>query len=167
MFDCRNPPFAITHISPEPIVENSFVNVSFGWAYKVVDFIVFPMGFTFDDDYIYVSFGKNDKDGWMVTLNKTGLLESMIPVRTKITGVSQYDHYNGTIYKDTFIGDANATVIQKYNRRGNSTNNFHHRGHHVGSHGNFLHHGGYHNASVDSHHAGHKGRFAPLQLTIK
>lgn len=106
------------------------MNVSFGWAYKVVDYIVFPMGFTFDDDYVYVSYGKNDRDGWMVTLNKTGLLQSLQPVKTKITGISRFDAGNGTIFPDTFVGEANATSLLHHNRRGNSTDAYHHRGHH-------------------------------------
>jgi predicted GH43/DUF377 family glycosyl hydrolase len=48
----REPPFAITHISPEPIVHPTMVNETLGWAYKVVDYIVFPMGFTVDDRYV-------------------------------------------------------------------------------------------------------------------
>jgi hypothetical protein len=51
-FPYREPPFAITHISPEPIVHPTMVNETLGWAYKVVDYIVFPMGFTVDDRYV-------------------------------------------------------------------------------------------------------------------
>mmetsp|Transcript_30287 Transcript_30287/g.41672 ORF Transcript_30287/g.41672 Transcript_30287/m.41672 type:complete len:382 (+) Transcript_30287:32-1177(+) len=92
----RNPPFAITRMSAEPIFHESFINETYGWAYKGVDFIVFPMGFTFDDDFIYVSYGKNDRDGWILKLNRSGLMESLKPVQSKILGVSDWEDSNIT-----------------------------------------------------------------------
>jgi predicted GH43/DUF377 family glycosyl hydrolase len=71
-----NPPFAITHISKEPIMHPLFINETIGgWAYKYVDYINFPMGFTVSGSHIYVSYGRNDKDGWILKLDKAGLLD--------------------------------------------------------------------------------------------
>ena len=93
----NKPPFGISGMSPEPIVANAMVNESWGWAYKVVDYIIFPMGFVFDDDYIHVSYGKNDKDGWVLTLNKTELLNSLVPVKYELIGASKLDDKNKVI----------------------------------------------------------------------
>ena len=98
----RDPPFAITHISPEPIIHPTMMNESFGWAYKVVDYIVFPMGFIFDDRYLYLSFGKNDKSGWSVKFEKEGLIASLKPVRTRVLGKSEFIEDTGEIIRNTY-----------------------------------------------------------------
>lgn len=89
-------------MSPEPIVHPSMVNDSLGWAYKVVDYIVFPMGFTFDKQHIHVSYGKNDKTGWMLKLDKEALINSLKPVRTHVIGTSTYNSNTGVIERNTF-----------------------------------------------------------------
>jgi predicted GH43/DUF377 family glycosyl hydrolase len=55
----RQPPFAITAISPSPIVGKNFYR---GPEYKTVKplRVVFPCGFVFDDRYIWVVYGKNE-----------------------------------------------------------------------------------------------------------
>lgn len=78
------PPFAITHITPEPIIPNAFYNETNGWAFKAIDYILFPMGLVVIDDVIFMSTGRNDKSGWMLKMNKTGLVEDMIPIETKV-----------------------------------------------------------------------------------
>lgn len=98
----RQPPFAITHMSAEPIVSHSFINESFGWAYKSVDYIVFPMGFLFDDNCIYVSYGKNDRDGWILKLNRSEFVRSLKPVKSKVLGMSDWDKESGTIIRNSF-----------------------------------------------------------------
>jgi hypothetical protein len=82
----RYPPFAIERISKEPLMTKSFVDEELGgWSYHSVDYITFPMGFTMDDDFIHVSYGRNDKNGWIVTLNKSALINDyMMPVKTRI-----------------------------------------------------------------------------------
>jgi hypothetical protein len=89
-------------MSPEPIIADSMMNVSLGWSYKVIDFIVFPMGFFYDDTYLYLSYGKNDKDGWIVKFNLTGLLDSLKPVKSHVVGVSQYNATSNEIYRHTY-----------------------------------------------------------------
>lgn len=84
-------------MSPEPIIHPTMVNETLGWAYKVVDYIVFPMGFTFDDRFLYVSYGKNDKTPWCLKLDKEGLIASLKPVRSKVLGSSVYDEVTGEI----------------------------------------------------------------------
>lgn len=74
------PPFRITHVTPNPIIPNSFYNETYGWAYRAIDYIVFPMGMVMRDDVLYLSSGRNDRSGWMATMNIAGLVDYMIEV---------------------------------------------------------------------------------------
>ena len=70
---CSDPPFNITHMSPEPIIHPTMVNESLGWAYKVVDYIMFPMSFELSSNStIILSYGKNDRNGWLIEFNLAG-----------------------------------------------------------------------------------------------
>jgi hypothetical protein len=60
------------------------------------------MGFVFDDDFIHVSYGKNDKEGWILKLNRTGFFESLRPVRSKVLGHSEWDRSTGKIAKGSY-----------------------------------------------------------------
>jgi predicted GH43/DUF377 family glycosyl hydrolase len=73
------PPFTITHISPEPIVGKQFYA---GPAYKTFKplRVVFPGGFIFDENYIWVAYGRQDHEIWVVKLDKKGLLQSLVPI---------------------------------------------------------------------------------------
>jgi len=79
-------------------MHDTFINESFGWAYRAVDYITFPMGFIDADPFIYLSYGKNDRDGWVLQLNKTGLLNSLRPVETVELGSSEWDKQTGKKY---------------------------------------------------------------------
>jgi predicted GH43/DUF377 family glycosyl hydrolase len=71
------PPFAITRMSPEPIVGEDFYT---GPSYKTWKpmRVVFPCGFIADEKYIYVVYGKQDHEMWVVKLDKENLLGSLI-----------------------------------------------------------------------------------------
>ena len=97
----RKPPFAITYITKEPIMTNLFVNESLGWSYRTIDYIQFPMGVVMDTDHIFVSYGRNDRDGWVVQLNRTAFLTDLKPVRTNVIAVSEVDQ-KGNILPDTY-----------------------------------------------------------------
>jgi predicted GH43/DUF377 family glycosyl hydrolase len=90
LFD-PHPPFGITHISPEPIIHKSFIDQSQPWAYKGVDFVVFPMSYIFNDTHILVSVGTNDRDGCILTLNRKEFLDSLQPVDSLLVGDSLWD----------------------------------------------------------------------------
>ena len=107
------PPFAITHMSSEPIVAPSFYNAKYaGWSYRRCDFIVYPMSFEFipgpgastrarsdlntdstdtkasvshQDTHILLSYGRQDREGWMVELELDQLLASMQSVNSRPT----------------------------------------------------------------------------------
>jgi hypothetical protein len=78
------------------------VNESYGWSYRITDYIVFPMGFVMDDKHIYVSYGKNDKSAWCLKLDRKGLLASLKPVNSTVMGISDYDYLTGEIKRHSF-----------------------------------------------------------------
>ena len=71
------PPFEITSISSEPIVGEDFY---IGPSYKTWKplRVVFPGGFVREENYIYVVYGKQDHEIWVVKLHKEKLLSSLI-----------------------------------------------------------------------------------------
>jgi hypothetical protein len=81
-----SPPFEMTHISSVPILPKALYDESTGWAYKTVDYIVYPLGLLVRGDSLYLSVGKNDAGGWIVQLNATALVASLIatPARCPI-----------------------------------------------------------------------------------
>lgn len=79
----KDPPFALTHISPKPIIGKNFYHgLSYPYYWKPVQ-VVFPCGFVFDDRYIYLTYGRQDHEIWIATLDRVGFLSSLIPVSLK------------------------------------------------------------------------------------
>lgn len=75
----KHPPFALTKISPEPIIgKNFYSGKDYAYYWKPVR-AIFPCGFIMDNDYIWVSYGRQDHEIWLVKLDKTGLLNSLTP----------------------------------------------------------------------------------------
>jgi predicted GH43/DUF377 family glycosyl hydrolase len=72
-------PFTILKISPEPIIGKNFYNATGYKPYWKPIRCVFPCGFISDDKYIWVAYGKDDHETWIVKLDKTGLLQSLVP----------------------------------------------------------------------------------------
>lgn len=75
----KHPPFSITRMSPEPIIGKGFYG---GPAYKTWKplRVVFPCGFVFDEHSVWIVYGKQDHEIWVVKLDKQGLLSSLAPV---------------------------------------------------------------------------------------
>jgi predicted GH43/DUF377 family glycosyl hydrolase len=65
------PPFEIKSISPEPIISQDLYN---GTS------IIFPGGLLVDNDFVWVTYGKRDKEVWVAKIDKKRLLNSLIPV---------------------------------------------------------------------------------------
>lgn len=78
-----DPPFAITAISPEPIVAKTFYKGPIYQPYWKPVRVVFPCGFIDDDAYIWVAYGRQDHEAWLVKLDKQKLLQSLLPVIPK------------------------------------------------------------------------------------
>lgn len=77
------PPFNITGISPKPIVGKNFYNGP-AWNTWQPLRVVFPCGFVFDENNIWIVYGRQDHEIWIVKLDKRGLLSSLVHQDTKI-----------------------------------------------------------------------------------
>jgi predicted GH43/DUF377 family glycosyl hydrolase len=77
------PPFEITHISSEPITGKHFYEGKDYKPYWKPVQVVFPCGFIFDDQYIWLTYGRQDHEIWVAKLDKKGLLQSLISVNTR------------------------------------------------------------------------------------
>ena len=76
----QHPPFEITKISPEPIVCHGFYDgLKYKPYWKPVR-VVFPCGYIMNEHYIYVSYGRQDHEIWVIKLDKHKLKNSLIPV---------------------------------------------------------------------------------------
>jgi predicted GH43/DUF377 family glycosyl hydrolase len=73
-------PFEVTRVSPEPIIGKNFYHGPVHKPYWGSIRCVFPCGFTHDDDYIWIAYGRQDHETWVVKLDKHGLLNSLHPV---------------------------------------------------------------------------------------
>lgn len=75
-----DPPFAITAISPEPIFGGNFYNgVQYKPYWKPIR-CVFPCGYVFNESYIWIVYGRDDHETWVVKLDKKKLLQSLISI---------------------------------------------------------------------------------------
>ncbi len=73
------PPFGLTYISPEPIIGHTFYAPSNYPTWKPLR-AIFPGGFIFNHDYIWVVYGRQDHECWVVKLNKQELMNSLTSV---------------------------------------------------------------------------------------
>ncbi len=75
------PPFEIKTISSKPIVGKNFY---YGPDYKTWKplRVVFPCGFVMNKDYVWIAYGRQDHEVWIVKLDKKRLLQSLVPVTT-------------------------------------------------------------------------------------
>lgn len=74
------PPFHVTQISAEPIIGKEFYS---GTTYKRIHkHVVFPGGYIFDDQHLWVIYGREDSEIWVAKIERAGLFKSLIPVNT-------------------------------------------------------------------------------------
>ncbi len=76
-------PFAITQISPRPIVGQGFYEKTNYKPYWKPVKSLFPGGFISDENVIWLAYGKDDYEIWVAKIDKTELFKSLIPVRTQ------------------------------------------------------------------------------------
>lgn len=76
----KAPPFAITRISPEPIIGKSFYHGPKHSPYWGSVRVIFPGGYIYDDNFVWVSYGRQDHECWIVKMDKKQLLKSLVPV---------------------------------------------------------------------------------------
>jgi len=75
-----SPPFSVTKISPEIIVGKNFYHGKLHQTWKPL-FVVFPGGFICNKQHIWVVYGRQDHEMWIVKINKDGLLKSLKTVK--------------------------------------------------------------------------------------
>lgn len=75
-----HPPFEIKEISPKPIVGKNFYEGPAHNTWKPLR-VVFPVGFTQDDQFIWLVYGRQDFESWVVKLDKQKLYQSLIPIQ--------------------------------------------------------------------------------------
>ena len=73
------PPFRLLSLSPRPIIRPDWTQGP--WNHlknRKIDYIVFPVGLSrLDRDWLLLSYGRQDKDGWVGRVNISRLLGSM------------------------------------------------------------------------------------------
>jgi predicted GH43/DUF377 family glycosyl hydrolase len=72
----KEPPFTIEQISQEPIVARGFYEGEEYRTWRPLR-VVFPGGFLADEKFIWVAYGRQDHEVWLVKLDKQGLLDSL------------------------------------------------------------------------------------------
>lgn len=75
-----HPPFALTAISPEPIVAKEFYRPPYYKTWKPLR-CVFPAGILLDEDYIWVTYGRQDHEMWIAKFDKKALMQSLVPLQ--------------------------------------------------------------------------------------
>ena len=74
-----HPPFNFTHISPEPIFGSLFYTPPEYPTWKPLR-VVFPGGLIMDESNVWVVYGRQDHECWVVKLDKQGLMDSLVPL---------------------------------------------------------------------------------------
>lgn len=95
-----SPPFKITRISPEPIIGKKFYNGPAYNTWKPLR-VVFPGGYVFDKQYIWVVYGRQDFEIWVVKLDKEGLFKSLIPCSKELESNYEYDDHSKYLEGET------------------------------------------------------------------
>ncbi len=76
-FFAAEPPFNITRMSPEPIIANDFYSGPKYQTWKPL-LAIFPCGYIRDNNFVWITYGKQDNEVWVVKLDKKGLMSSLI-----------------------------------------------------------------------------------------
>lgn len=75
-----HPPFEIKYISPEPIIGPNFYHGACYEPYWHPVCVVFPCGLAINGDDVLISYGRQDHELWIATVDKEKLLENFIHV---------------------------------------------------------------------------------------
>ncbi len=68
------------------------------------------MGLVIDDDYFYVSYGRNDRNSWIMKLKRKEFLSFLIPVETVLLGQSKMNEDKTDVLRGTFHYIRNSTM---------------------------------------------------------
>lgn len=73
----ENPPFAITKISSKPIIAKGFYSgKSYDYYWKPIC-AIFPCGILVDEEFIWISYGRQDHELWVAKMDREKLLRSL------------------------------------------------------------------------------------------
>lgn len=80
-------PFTLETISQVPIYSNGWYDGAWcSCGKRRVDYVIFPLSFIVEIDqatsieYIYVSYGKNDRESWIAKMSVDDLFKRMVPL---------------------------------------------------------------------------------------
>ena len=82
---CAKPPYRILKMSSKPIVHKSMYSgnwTNLPLSYYHIDYVVFPMSFILDGNTIYLTYGKQDSEGWMIRIDMRKMIDSMVVIET-------------------------------------------------------------------------------------
>ncbi|MEM8629571.1 MAG: hypothetical protein AAGF04_05875 [Chlamydiota bacterium] len=71
----KDPPFSLTRVSKYPIAGPGF------YTHNTEKLVIFPGGFVIEGDFVYLVYGKDDREMWVATIPLVTLLESLVPVK--------------------------------------------------------------------------------------
>lgn len=74
----KDPPFALTAISPHPIIAENFYTQS-----SHEKRVIFPGGMVASGPHLYVAYGKDDYEIWIATIDKNALKKDLKPICEK------------------------------------------------------------------------------------
>lgn len=76
-----SPPFAAKKISHVPIVDDTFYSGPLHNTWKPLR-VIFPVGYIFDEKYIWLSYGRQDHEAWIAKISIKKLKNSLRSVNT-------------------------------------------------------------------------------------
>jgi predicted GH43/DUF377 family glycosyl hydrolase len=79
----KTPPFAITKMSPSPIVGKGFYSGPDFLPYFKPVRCIFPCGYIVNGPFIHLAYGRDDHECWIAKVDKQKLLESLVKVSQK------------------------------------------------------------------------------------
>lgn len=79
----KDPPFEITHCSSKPIIAKGFYSGNTYPFYWKPLCVIFPCGILIEDEFIWISYGRQDHELWIAKIDRTKLLNSLSPVKQK------------------------------------------------------------------------------------
>ncbi len=79
----NDPPFQITQMSANPIIAQGFYSGQNYQPFWNPVNVVFPCGYIYDDNYIWLSYGRQDHEIYILKLDRKRLMRSLNPVKTR------------------------------------------------------------------------------------
>lgn len=76
----KNSPFKIIQISPTPIIAKGFyTGANYKHYWRPIQ-AIFPCGILSNEHYIWITYGRQDHECWIMKLDKKGLMKSLVQV---------------------------------------------------------------------------------------